>query len=65
MIFGLGIFGLSMIGLTTKINLSPSLSSSSPKEEKDKEDKVGYEDNKVLNKILSTCLRVSFEYYVK
>lgn len=54
-----------MIGLTAKINLSPSLSSSSPKEEKDKEDKVGYEDNKVLNKILSTCLRVSFEYYVK
>jgi hypothetical protein len=39
MIFGLGIFGLSMVGLTAKINLRPILSSSSPKEE-EKEDEV-------------------------
>lgn len=65
MIFGLGIFGLSMIGLTAKINLSPSLTRSSAKTEEDDEDGVKYDETQALNKILSLCLRVSFEFYVK
>jgi hypothetical protein len=40
MIFGLGIFGLSMVGLTAKINLRPSLTSSKPEKEENEEDGV-------------------------